>query len=346
VKRLLHSVRRVARIPRRIHGEISALVLAGYFWLLNIYGRAPITRPGGPVVSLTTYGARIRTVCLAIESIGRGLVLPSRIILWIDNKLVFNNLPASIRRLAQRGLEVRLCKDYGPHKKYYPYLESLQRIEVPLVTADDDILYPRYWLKRLVNAFHQFPDVVNCYRARVMIVNQDGFGAYKSWELAKSTKSRFCHCPGNGAGAIYPLALQRAVKQEGTAFLNCCPKADDLWLHAQALRAGYRVRQISNHLFPLLSIPGTQGIALFHHNQDRGGNDSQIALTYRTSDIDRLREDEFNDVRRPHVPMKRYPERAGCPTSNPGGPQTSCLAYQRGLAKSGHGSPRGGSDRF
>jgi hypothetical protein len=292
MKCVLHLFRHVARIPRRFYREIHALASGGYFWLLNLYGRTAITRPGGPVVSLTSYGTRIRTVFLAIESIARGRVLPSRMILWIDDQAVFGSLPAAIRRLAQRGLEVRLCKNYGPHKKYYPYLESLEKVEVPLVTADDDIIYPHYWLERLVEAFHQFPDVVNCYRARVIVLNQGAIATYNSWELARSTKSRFRHCAGNGAGAIYPLALQRALKLEGTAFLNCCPKADDLWLHVQALRAGYRVRQISRKLFPLVSIPGTQGTALFHHNQENGGNDRQIEITYRSSDIDRLREDD------------------------------------------------------
>ena len=40
--------------------------------LLNRFGRAPMIRPGGPIVSLTTYGKRSKTVHLTIESIGRG----------------------------------------------------------------------------------------------------------------------------------------------------------------------------------------------------------------------------------------------------------------------------------
>lgn len=263
--------------------------LLGYFWLLNLYGRTAITRPGGPVVSLTTYGKRIRTVYLAIESIARGRVLPSRIILWIDDKSVFANPSAAIRRLTQRGLEVKLCENYGPHKKYYPYLESLQKIETPLVTADDDILYPRYWLERLVEAFQHCPDVVNCFRARVMKLNQAGILEYKSWKLADSTRPSFRHCAGNGAGAIYPLPVQQALKLEGTAFLSCCPKADDLWLHVQALRAGFRVRQISRRQFFLVTIPGTQDTALYQQNRDRGENDRQIEMAYRSSDLDRLR---------------------------------------------------------
>lgn len=279
------------RIPRRLYEEIRAHLLLGYFWLLNLYGRTAITQPVGPVVSLTTYGKRIRTVCLAIESIARGSVLPSRVILWIDDEAVFGDLPPGIRRLTRRGLEVRLCNNYGPHKKYYPYLESLQKVEVPLVTADDDIFYPRHWLKGLVNAFQQFPDLVNCYRARVMVLNEDGFAKYEDWKLAHSTKSRFCHCAVGVAGTIYPPTLQRIIKQEGTAFLNCCPKADDLWLHVQALRAGYKVRQVSEKRFPLFDIPGTQSTALYHRNMVRGENDAQIDLTYRASDIARLRKD-------------------------------------------------------
>ena len=289
MKRLLHSLRRVARIPRRLYKEIISHALLGYFWLLNSYGCSAITQSGGPVVSLTTYGKRIRTVCLAIESIARGRVLPSRIILWIDDEAVFANLPEAIRKLTKRGLEVGFCKNYGPHKKYYPYLESLQKIETPLVTADDDILYPHYWLKSLVEAFQQFPDVVNCFRARVLVLNQTGIVEYESWKLADSTRPSFRHCAGNGAGAIYPLPMQRALKQEGTAFLDCCPKADDLWLHVQALRAGYRVRQISKKTFPLVEIPGTQGSALYRQNRDRGGNDRQIEMAYRSSDVDSLR---------------------------------------------------------
>jgi hypothetical protein len=266
---------------------IYAYILSGYSWLLNFYGCAAITAPGGPVVSLTSYETRIHTVYLAIESIARGHVLPSRMILWIDDKALFGNLPAAIRRLMQRGLEVKFCKNYGPHKKYYPYLESLQKIEAPLVTADDDVLYPRSWLKRLVEAFQQFPDVVNCYRASVMVMNQEGIAKYDSWELADSTKPSFCHVAGNGAGVIYPPKFLKGLKNAGNAFEDCCPKADDLWLHVQALRAEYKVRKISENQFRLAEIPGTQGTALWNEN-GAGGNDRQIAATYTAEDIRKL----------------------------------------------------------
>jgi hypothetical protein len=242
------------------------------------------------VVSLTTYGQRTQTVHLAIESIGRGQTRPSRLILWLDEPLPAAGLPIGLRRLQKHGLEVRHCENYGPHKKYYPYLESLQEVEIPLVTADDDLLYPRNWLRDLVKAYRQFPEVINCHRARVMALDQTGIADYESWEPANSTRPSFCHFAVGLGGVIYPPSFLRALKIQATGFVSCCPKADDIWLHVQALRAGYKVRQIKKKCFHLLYIPGTQETALRDQNYTGGGNDLQIKATYQASDIDRLRE--------------------------------------------------------
>jgi hypothetical protein len=288
----LRYCRRLSRIPARIEYKVSLYFGLVSMRLANRLRRSPITHPDGPVVSLTTYGKRIQSVHLVIDSIGRGQMRPSRVILWLDDVSLINNLPIGIRRLQKRGLEVRQCENYGPYKKFYPYVESLQDFGAPLVTADDDVLYPRQWLKKLVEAFEQFPDVVNCYRAHTIKLNGCGFENYVSWELTDSTKPSFRHFATGVAGIIYPPSLQRALKHGATGFLSCCPKNDDVWLHAQALRSGYRVRQIDDRQLRILEIPGTQSDGLCQHNVGRGGNDLAIAATYQASDIDRLRECE------------------------------------------------------
>lgn len=284
--------KRVLRIPRSLAYQAHYHSRLVWMRLANTHGRSPITHPGGPVVSLTTYGNRIQSVHLAIESIGRGQMLPSRIILWLDDASLVGSLPVGIRRLKKRGLEISLCKDYGPYKKLYPYVESLHEFKEPLVTADDDVLYPSYWLKNLAEAYQQFPNVINCQRARVIGVSQDGITEYEGWKMACSTVPSYRHFATGVGGVIYPPLFQHELKKEGTAFLSCCPKGDDIWLHVQALRAGYKVRQVSKKSFRLLEIPGTQETALQHCNVACGGNNRQIANTYRASDIDRLRENE------------------------------------------------------
>jgi hypothetical protein len=242
-------------------------------------------------VSLTTFGRRSAKVHLAIESIARGTILPSKLILWIDDEALFHNLPAKIRRLQERGLEVRSCKNYGPHTKYYPYVESQQAFNVPLVTADDDILYPRYWLKKLIEGNREFPEAVNCYAAHEIPLTEDGFRKYKEWRFCNSTRARFCHLAMGSTGVIYPVPFLMVLKRAGTAFESCCPKGDDLWLHVQALRAGYRVRQVLPRLpyFAFQGIPETQQIALCHDNVDGDGNERQMRATYTEADIQTLR---------------------------------------------------------
>jgi hypothetical protein len=215
---------------------------------------------------------------------------PSRLILWLDEASLLENLPIGIRRLQKRGLEIMLCENYGPHKKYYPYLRSLQEFEIPLVTADDDVLYPDDWLKKLSEAFLQYPDFVSCHTARIVKLSHESIGKYETWEFVDSTEPSFRHFAIGVGGVLYPPSLQREIKREGTAFKSCCPKADDIWLHAQAVRAGYKIRQIARTAIPLFYIPGTQINALHNQNLAGGENDRQIEATYHATDIDRLRE--------------------------------------------------------
>jgi hypothetical protein len=290
-----------ARIFQRFLRMPRSLAYKGYYhsrlgWtcLANRFGRSPITRPGGPVVSLTTYGSRIQSVHLAIESIGRGQMLPSRVILWLDDASLVDCLPVGIRRLKKRGLEIRLCKDYGPYKKFYPYIESVLEFTNPLITADDDVLYPHYWLKNLVEAFQEFPNVINCHRARVIGVSQNGIAKYEDWEIADSTMPSYCHFATGVGGVIYPPLFQQELKEQGAAFLKCCPKADDIWIHIHAMRANFKVRQVRTKSFRLLEIPATQETALVHLNVARGWNDHHMANMYQASDIDRLRGDAWS----------------------------------------------------
>jgi hypothetical protein len=273
-------------LTRRIAHAVAVRVWVRRLSLINRYARSQVCQPHGPVVSLTTHGDRVATVYLTIESIGRGELRPSRIILWLDEAAKFSNLPAALCRLQKRGLEVKLCKNYGPHTKYYPYVESEKMISQALVTADDDILYPSYWLKKLVEAFQEFPDRVNCYRARVITVREGEIVPYARWEKCTSTESSFRYLATGVSGVIYSPQFLKDIRAAGNLFEECCPKADDLWLHVQALRSGYKIRQIGWEAIHFAIVPGTQKVSLFAGNvTGHDGNDRQIRSTYRKTDL-------------------------------------------------------------
>ena len=251
----------------------------------NLQSREPVVGAGGPVVSLTTFGARLAEVYLTIESIGLGTLLPERLILWLQDEETFKKRPDSIKRLEARGLEVCLTQTYGSHSKYFPYLQSVDTFKTPLVTADDDVLYSRWWLAGLASASLEDPGLVNCYKARVIHLGAGAVKSYFDWTDCDNTEPSIRHFATGVAGAIYPAAFLPRLKQAGDAFLALCPQADDVWLHANALRAGLRIRQISRKQVDFPVIPGTQTSGLFQTNIWLGRNDEQIKKTYTPQDI-------------------------------------------------------------
>jgi hypothetical protein len=261
----------------------------------NRFSHRSVVLPDGPILSLTSYGERIRSVYLAIESIAAASFLPSRFILWLDDPKAFHDLPVMLQRLQQRGLEVMLTENLGPHTKYYPTLGIMRNFDKPLVICDDDQLYTRRWLLRLMEAYRDNPQVVNCYRAHVMRLLEDRIAPYKDWSSCESDEPSLLHFATGVSGMALPPVLLRQLKDRGTEFRSLCPAADDIWLHANAVRAGLKTRQIGSwqRNFPI--VPGTQGRTLMADNVHGAQNDVQIARTYTSEDMAVLQRESSGD---------------------------------------------------
>lgn len=260
------------------------------FHFNNYFSSKKITsKEKNPIISLTTYGKRVNSVFLTIESIAQGTVLPSRIILWLDDPSIFNNKPDSLKRLEKRGLEVYLCENFGPHTKYFPYIENEPNPTLPLVTADDDVIYPKHWFSMLYEAWKTSPDYINAHGARKITFSSGKIDPYLNWKYCTNTEPSFQNFALGIFGVIYPSEFQKKLKSAGRSFVNHCPKADDIWLHATAIRSGFKIKQISSNLIRgVIDTPDTQDMALFHSNQFSGGNDNQIRNTYNDEDYELL----------------------------------------------------------
>ena len=259
--------------------------------LRNRFGHQPVTQSGtAAVVSLTSYGKRTGKVHRTIESIGSGVVLPSRLILWLDDAAVVAHPPAALARLIKRGLEVRLTEDIGPHKKYYPYVASIEEHAVALVTADDDVFYPTAWLQQLLQASAKHPNDVICQRARVAVVRDGSFAPYADWPPSDNM-SDLTNLVGIGvSGILYPPSFLSLLHRLGDRFKVDCPRADDLWLHVNALRDGRTVRQVGALPAYYQGFFRSQSSALWKSNMS-DGNDAVIAQLYKPGDIALLKEE-------------------------------------------------------
>lgn len=290
---LRSALRPVAQAVRSLtlHLDMEQLKLA------NRFSSTQVTSPEGPVVSIATYGRRLATAYLTVESIARGSLLPTRLLLWLDNPAEFEDLPIELRRLQERGLEVKLSdRNYGPHKKYFPYvksrhIENRPGVDGPLVTADDDIIYPKSWLRGLADAHQKAPNLVHCYRARVLQITGAVLSSYATWPLCRSAEPSCLTFAIGVSGVIYPSRLLTCLEAAGAAFEQSCPRADDLWLHVNALRNGFRVSQLSDNPVHFPILPGTQQDGLQQQNLHNDGNDAQARMTYTPADLELLMAD-------------------------------------------------------
>jgi hypothetical protein len=256
----------------------------------NADSQASVLDPAGPVLSLTSFGERLDQVHYMLESVAAGELRPSRLLLWVDEQRLAQGLPPTLQRLIARGLEVKGCIDVGPHTKYYPSVSQLQ-LDRPLVTADDDVLYPRRWLARLVAAARRAPQFIHAHRAHRFSFGPDGQPApYAGWPPCRVTSPSHRHFVTGVAGVLYPPAMVQALREAGDGFLACCPRADDIWLNAVALRAGVQACQVTPFHPVLFELPGSRRGGLARHNVQGGGNDAQLLATYRPEELARLQQ--------------------------------------------------------
>lgn len=254
--------------------------------LLNAARTSENTFPehGDTVISLTTHGARLKSAAVAIASLLVGTVrLPVH--LWLDPVDFHARWPDALQGLVDRGLQVHESTGgLGPHTKYYGTFQMFPECNV--ITVDDDVLYPRTFAQKLIDA----PSVstITAYRAHRVVLDKEGIAPYKRWKPVRSAEPSVLNFATGVDGVRYPREMVQYVAERGTEFLELAPRADDVWLNHCALRAGFPVKQVSERPanFPL--VPGSQRVRLSRVNLS-GGNDAQIAATYTADDVAKLR---------------------------------------------------------
>ena len=270
----------------KIFNKTKRIFLFLYLIIYNFISRKKIIVPDSDaVVTLTSHSDRILRAFATIESIGLGAVRPRKIILYLGNEYADKSLPRSLERLKNRGLEIEFCMDVGPHTKYFPYIQSRSTFNCPLVTADDDKIYEKEWLEKLIGAWKNEPNLVHCFRARKIIFENGAFAAYKNWPLCADTNASFANFATGVSGVIYPPKLLEHLKHAGLSFLYLCPKADDIWLHVNAIRNGFKIRQLQPESKHFFGTPGSSKLALHFSNLSGGGNDIQVSQTYNSNDL-------------------------------------------------------------
>jgi hypothetical protein len=278
------------KIRRRIFSVTSRIASAAMCARSRTVTSSLIGDPRAPVVTLTSCGDRVDSASRTIESIGRGTLKPSRIILWLDDPTWLSRLPTSLVRQQKRGLEIRLTDNLGPHTKYFPFVSSKCGEAIAFATADDDIVYPRRWLEQLDAASKASPGAIVCHRAHRIEVARMSIQPYSAWTSVQTTEPHPSVFATGVSGVLYPPRMATALREAGLGFRSSCPTTDDVWLHWVALRNSIPVRQVADVPKGFWITPGTQKHTLMATNL-AGANDESIASLYGPTQIAQISAD-------------------------------------------------------
>lgn len=278
------------RVPRLVY---KAALISG-LRLRNRFSRRGVRGTAGVAVSMTSYGRRLEIVAHALESIAAGSVLPSRMILWVDEPDFEAARYPMLQRLENRGLEIIRCEDLGPHKKYFPYCREFAGDGLSLALADDDVMYPHRWLEGLIKTGGQ--GEIPGYRAHRIATDPatGGITRYTSWKAAAVGSANHANFVTGVGGMLLPPRFQTQLRDSGTSFLEVAPRADDIWLNALAISHGYRRRVVDAAGQHLTIYPRSQEQGLHNENVSEGKNDTQLAAVFGPEHIAIITDDTTN----------------------------------------------------
>lgn len=220
----------------------------------NELGITSIKRENKIIVSLTSFPERMDEIRFTIFSLFNQSFKPDEVLLWLSYEEFPNkeqDVPQDVLDFKDNGLTIKWCENIKSLKKLLPTLK-----EYPdgfIVTADDDIFYPKNWLKELWEEHLKYPNAIISSRTRRISYNVDkSFNDYNDWELLNegSQPSYFNFFTTGGGTLFIPNSLSEGIF-DVKLFSELCPFADDIWIWAMAVLCKTKIRGIE-HPMPIL----------------------------------------------------------------------------------------------
>lgn len=236
------------------------------------------------IISLTSYPKRFNKLHLAIYSLLTQTLKPNKVILVLSKKEIKKegDLPSKILFLKKIGLEIKFVKEnYRSYKKLIYTLKDF--LEYNIVTVDDDIIYPKWFLEKIYLKHKKYPKDIICYRAHLIKKYHNELEPYLEWgkyNLKKFPQGMNLFPTGVG-GILYPPNSLNKKIFDSRVFLKICPLADDVWFKAMSLLNKTNCRRVFEYKnFEIAPLRSTQKTSLGIKNVGLGKNDEQIKKVF------------------------------------------------------------------
>lgn len=228
------------------------------------------------IVSLTSFPARFEYLYLVIESIFRQTVKPDRICLYLDEGIDKSSLPTDLLNLEKYGLEIKIGgAQIKPHKKYYYAMQ--ENPDSIIITVDDDHIYRRNVIEKLMSSYARYPHDVSCMRAHRIQFNPDhSVKAYNDWdyECRKYIMQPRMDLIATGIGAVlYPPHCLPKDTFDIKEIQELSLAADDIWLKVMEMLNGTKVVAVEGKKVNPISVDTIDVTPLASQNVNESKND-------------------------------------------------------------------------
>ncbi len=211
------------------------------------------------IVSLTSYPARIPFVHIAIKSLMLQSYKPDRIILWLaEEQFPEKELPKALTELQKYGLEIIWMHDIYGHKKYfYPVLN--QKENEVVITFDDDIIYSKKAVERLMKTHWEHPDCLVVERGQSF--NENNMYNPGRWftisDVGVKTPSYSIN-PSPGGGCLIPYKAFHEDACNEAKIRELAYKNDDIWYMFMCANNGTKIVKTRKYHRIFTVISGSQ----------------------------------------------------------------------------------------
>jgi len=279
LKRVVRKIAKSGKLYGYPHFRIDLLIL---FNLTNKDLRQESSDRSKLVVSLTSFGRRIRGTRYTLYSLFAQSLKPDKVILWLAEG---EKIPLCVDYFKRYGLEIRFCQDTRSYKKLLPALSAFP--DSVIVTADDDVYYRRDWLQLLHSSYEQHPGTIHFHRGRTMAFDDSGnLLPYNNWPLLRADRmdtQSGRYLPTGAGGILYPPRIFDGTDVLDVAlFTKLAPFADDLWFWAMGTLNAVEFRLVkdcqvdlldTNPFYDIMIAPPPR---LYVQNFKLGKNDEQL----------------------------------------------------------------------
>lgn len=230
------------------------------------------------IISLTSYSRRFKSLHLTIESLLQQSLPPRKIFLWLSMDDINNSgIPKKVSKLEKRGLIIKIKNENIRSYKKLSYIKEILSPDIcHVITADDDILYPRYWAESLINKSIE-NNCVSCFRGHNFIVKDDIYNYKYAMKNNTSYDSpSFNLIPTGCSGIAYPKEAISDLVSDASLFNILAPDTDDIWYKMMTLDRNFKCCRVNKHNIHFPIILSSLGDSLFSKNVHKNHNEINL----------------------------------------------------------------------